>query len=175
MKINGLSDSMAKRTGDGSSLGLKDQPKNSHELAAALHRAAARCREQRKQWTPHRQHLFTLLLQSDKPLSAYELLAQLNGLTAQWHGPPIVYRGLKSLLELGLIHRLEHRQQYVACTCTTQPHEGLLLVCTQCERVFELPTTVVDDLIHDVVAAQQFQRRSGLLEISGLCIRCQTP
>ncbi|RMD92342.1 MAG: transcriptional repressor, partial [Alphaproteobacteria bacterium] len=73
--------------------------------AAALARAEARCRESGLRLTPLRRRVLEILLESHRPLGAYDILARLraDGRPAQ---PPVAYRALDFLVAHGLAHRL---------------------------------------------------------------------
>ena len=57
--------------------------------------------------------VMNLLSKSKGPLSAYQILYDLND--HGFRGPTQVYRVLDKLLELGLVHRLESMNAFVAC------------------------------------------------------------
>jgi Fur family transcriptional regulator, zinc uptake regulator len=66
-----------------------------------------------KDLSPHCKKVLEALHKSGKPLSAYELLDKLHkfGIKA----PPTVYRALETLVERGLVHRIESLGAFVAC------------------------------------------------------------
>ena len=65
----------------------------------------------------NQQRVFDTLKAETRPLTAYEVIDRVstNGVWA----PPTVYRALKRLLEEGIVHRLESRNAFLACT---HPH-----------------------------------------------------
>ncbi|MGE4247385.1 MAG: Fur family transcriptional regulator, partial [Parvibaculaceae bacterium] len=84
------------------------------------------------------------LARMEGPTGAYALLDALRG-----HGfraPLQVYRALEKLIELGLVHRLESLNSFVACA---HPHDhihGLIAfaICESCGQVDEFPDAVVE-------------------------------
>ena len=57
--------------------------------------------------------VMNLLGKTKGPLSAYAILDQLHD--SGFRGPVQVYRALEKLMELGLVHRLETLNAFVAC------------------------------------------------------------
>ena len=84
---------------------------------------------------------------------------------------------------LGLVHRLDSLNAFVACPVFSEPHHachpqashphGLLLVCERCHGVTELPPPGwVAQLQADAVGVG-FQVTAHELEIKGLCRACR--
>ena len=73
------------------------------------------------------------------PLTAYTILERLNdsGLRA----PPQVYRALDKLIDLGLIHKLESINSFIACQhrhCTFHNQITSFAICESCQCVSEI-------------------------------------
>ncbi|MBX9617194.1 MAG: transcriptional repressor, partial [Caulobacteraceae bacterium] len=79
------------------------------------------CAEAGGKLTAPRRDVLSLLLASDHPLAAYDLIEQMQGLRGQTH-PPTVYRALEFLEQIGLVHRISSRKAYVVCTRQTHRH-----------------------------------------------------
>lgn len=113
------------------------------------------------------------LTRTDGPLSAYSILNQLRdqGLRA----PLQVYRALDKLVELGLVHRLESLNAFVACRHPgCDGHETIaFMICERCGQVAEIGddslTRQLDGLSKDV----KFLLRKTTIELRGVCIECQ--
>ena len=71
----------------------------------------------------NQQRVFDTLKAETRPLTAYEVIDRVstNGVWA----PPTVYRALKRLIEESLVHRLESRNAFLACTHPTKIMHGL--------------------------------------------------
>src|SRR6476661_7743131 len=95
--------------------------------ADALKHAEARCAEREQRLTPIRRQVLEVLLQSHKPLGAYEIMDRVavrggrpapSGTGPAPSGtrpaPITVYRALDFLRDNGLVHRLESRNAFVA-------------------------------------------------------------
>ena len=115
------------------------------------------------------------LRQEAGPKSAYQLLETLRaeGLSA----PPQIYRALKTLGERGLVHKLESRNAYLACSHDHahghDAHAVVFLVCDTCERVEEVRGTDIDASIEALARSHGFKRESASAEIRGRCGNCQ--
>ena len=107
------------------------------------------------------------------PQTAYEILDALRaeGLRA----PPQVYRALDKLTELGLAHRLESLNAFVACG---EPHAhesgGVIAfaICEKCGHVSEFCDDVVCQRLKDWESRESFTARRTTIEIRGLCKGC---
>ena len=90
------------------------------QLSRVLRHAEALCRERGVRLTNQRKAVLRLLCESEKPLSAYELLDRMRD-TVRNPTPPTVYRVLDFLVEQGLVHKLEsltpkkHNPFYLSC------------------------------------------------------------
>ena len=93
-----------------------------------------------------RRHVLEALLESHKPLGAYEIIERLAR-----HGRPApitVYRALDFLRDNGLVHRIESRNAFVACV---HNHGGddlvVFLICERCGAVGEAPGAAVAEAL----------------------------
>jgi Fur family transcriptional regulator, zinc uptake regulator len=108
------------------------------------------------------------------PRSAYQLLETLRG--EGLRAPPQIYRALKTLGERGLVHKLESRNAYLACS--HDHHHGhdarpvVFLVCDRCEGVEEVPGTDLEPAFDALAHAYAFKRESASAEIRGRCRDC---
>jgi Fur family zinc uptake transcriptional regulator len=77
------------------------------------------------------------LLNSDRPLKAYDLTYEL-GDGARSAAPPTVYRALKLLIGAGLAHRIETLNAFVACCFPDETHLAGFFVCESCGATEEV-------------------------------------
>ncbi len=78
------------------------------------------------------------LLASGRPMKAYDLMHAVgNGVRSA--APPTVYRALKLLIGVGLAHRIETLNAFVACRLPGEPHVASFRVCTRCGAAEETP------------------------------------
>lgn len=112
------------------------------------------------------------LAKADAPLSAYTILDMLRGCGLR--APLQIYRALEKLLDLGLVHRLESLNAFVACT--HHAHHGSCMmafaICEKCGNVSEFSDPIVQDRLTGWAAESGFRLSKTTIEIKGLCASC---
>ena len=138
-------------------------------LGQALAVAEARCADTQERLTTPRRRVLELLLASDAPLKAYDLIAAFGE-----HGepakPPTVYRALEFLERLGFAHRIESLNAYVPCRISGG-HVAAFLICDCCGEAAEFEP----DLGAQLAAAEAtgYAVRAITIEARGLCAACR--
>lgn len=120
------------------------------------------------------QHLVLgALTHAEGPLSAYSILDQLRGDGIK--APLQVYRALDKLLEMGLAHRLESLNAFVACANGHDHKSGLtaFAICETCGRVDEFADEIVQQRLADWTLARGFKADRTTVEIRGHCATCR--
>ena len=119
--------------------------------------------------------VMNLLSQAKGPLSAYQILHDLND--HGFRGPTQVYRVLDKLLELGLVHRLESMNAFVACQqekCDEKNKEiNLFTICEICGSVQELLNNGLKNIVKSLSKDNNFLLKSSVLELNGVCSNCK--
>ena len=138
----------------------------------ALAAADGLCRERGARFTSMRREVYAFLLEQTAPLSAYDILAQIEKRVHRKLAPPTVYRALEFLLEQGLIHRLESTHAYLTCDHPGEHHQSLYLVCTVCGTTQELDGDPVSHVLADQARAVRFRPQRQVMELQGLCRNC---
>ena len=108
---------------------------------------------------------------AQKPQTAYSLLEQLkeHGLKA----PPQIYRALEKLLSLGLIHKLESINSFVACQHSDCAHQiAGFVICDGCDQVSEIIDDNLESQIRSVAKTAGLVPKKSTMEIHGLCRSC---
>ena len=137
-----------------------------HALSAAEHR----CTATDERLTTPRRRVLELLLGSDGPMKAYDLIAAF-GAGGEPAKPPTVYRALEFLERLGFAHRIESLNAYVPCRMEGEGHAAAFLICDCCGSAQEFEPEFAP-----VVAAAKAKGYavSGVtLEARGRCPACQ--
>ena len=141
-----------------------------HGVAESLREAETLCQQRGGNLTPLRRKVLQLLLEAEGPAKAYDLLQQLGDDGAA--KPPTVYRSLDFLLEMGLAHRIESLNAFVACGHWKHGHAAVFLICDNCGSAGELHASdSVKKLTQDVESVK-FKMRSAVIEVRGLCADC---
>ena len=135
--------------------------------------AEDKCAELGARLTPARLTAYAEVLASDRPLSAYELIARLETREGRKIAPLTVYRHLDFLIRVGLVHRLESKQTYLACDHPEHEHESQYLLCSSCGRADELESKQLWKLLDKLTDQQGFVPVSSVVEVTGLCSDCQ--
>jgi len=140
-------------------------------LSHVLERAEVLCQERGVRLTDQRKTVLKLLCESNKPLSAYELLDRMRGILKN-PAPPTVYRALDFLLEHGLVHKLESLHAYVGCSHPEHPHSSQFLICDECGEVTEVEDHSVSKSLTAAGKAIGFRPKRPVVEVLGTCAQC---
>jgi Fur family zinc uptake transcriptional regulator len=121
--------------------------------------------------TPIRRKVLRLLFDAQGPAKAYDLLAHLDGEGAA--KPPTIYRALEFLQEMGLAHKLESLNAYVACGHARHSHAAVFLICEHCQNVVELHAPETGASLQAEARGANFTIQRAVIEAHGLCKDCQ--
>ena len=122
--------------------------------------------------TDLRRQVLGLILESESPAGAYDLLDRLRA-TRHGAAPPTVYRALEFLLEHGLIHKLESRSAYVGCVSHGDAdHTAQFLICRTCGQVTELDDHELAHALNDAAKRLGFTVGKATIEAEGRCAVC---
>jgi Fur family transcriptional regulator, zinc uptake regulator len=143
---------------------------------AQLARAAEACAAQGAQLTELRRHVMALILESEGPLTAYQLLDRLKA-TRKGAVPPTIYRALDFLKEQRLIHKLERLNAFIPCieSGSGHDHPAQFLICRQCGTVTEIEDVAAANAIEHAAEREGFHPRNTVVEIEGTCAACFHP
>jgi Fur family zinc uptake transcriptional regulator len=141
-------------------------------LETQLAAASISCSRQSTHLTELRRTVLGLVLQAERPLTAYQLLDRLRE-TRRGAAPPTVYRALDFLLDNKLIHKIERLNAFVPCTeAGHHAHSAQFLICRACGTVIELEDGASSHALKQAATAVGFQPSSMIVEIEGLCAAC---
>lgn len=140
-------------------------------IERALTTAETLCQQKNQRLTKVRRRSLEIILESHRPLGAYQLLAKLvdEGFNS---APPTVYRALDFLLAAGLIHKVESMNAYLGCTHADRVHNGYFLICDECHDVMEFDYQDVHKALVANAAKNGFELRSNTIELTGVCQSC---
>ncbi|MFZ4122835.1 MAG: transcriptional repressor [Caulobacterales bacterium] len=143
------------------------------DIGSALAAATTHCSEVGETLTPLRRRVLELLLARRGPAKAYDLLADMGDASGPAK-PPSVYRALEFLVRLGLAHRLESVNAFVACDIGSCARAKIFLICDQCGQVTEVDAGHAQLDIEEAALRDQFAIKRAVLEASGLCHACRS-
>ncbi len=150
-------------------------PDHDHDRCAAeaLDHAELVCERRAQKFTPIRRQVLQALLSSHRPLGAYEVIDELAKSMPR-PAPITVYRALDFLMDNGLVHRIESRNAYLACS---HDHDvGTMvafLICERCGSVGEIPAATVAQSLNAAARSFGFAPKLSVVEITGICAHCQ--
>lgn len=145
-------------------------PCSPQEAEAFLAEAETLVARKGQKLTRIRRKVLHLLLESEEPAKAYDLLANLDGEGSA--KPPTVYRALDFLQEMGLAHKIESLNAYVACGHTKHAHSAVFLICNECGAAEELHAVKTTKALAEETEAAGFTIQSAVIEARGICRKC---
>ena len=148
-----------------------------NNVTAILSYAESNCKAHGSRLTKKRKLVLSGLLQSDRAMSAYELVDFCKTEFGEALPPMSVYRILDFLHSENLVHKLHLANKYIACSHITCDHgHGIpqFLICGSCQKVKEidLSQSTIDNLQQTVDDAA-FHLVSPQLEINCICDDCK--
>ena len=144
---------------------------HAHCTADLIARAERICERRGSKLTGQRREILSSVAQSHSAVGAYDIIERMAE-----HGPrpaPItVYRALDFLLAHGLVHKIESRNAFVACSHSHEGQPAALLICETCGTVAELDAPEIFERIAQKAKAQKFSPAHTVIEMSGTCGSC---
>lgn len=155
---------------------LPASPSGDHDhgtcVADAIARAEALCAARGKRLTPVRRRVLELVWADHKPVSAYDILEVL--MAEGWgSSPPVAYRALSFLADLGLVHKLERRNAFIGCPRGGDAHVAQFFICTRCDRVTETAHPGLSEGLGAAAAEAGFTVTHPVIEVEGVCGLCR--
>ena len=147
-----------------------------NEVDAIINHAEQHCKAHGARLTDKRKQVLSGLLQSEKALSAYELIDFCKNKFGETIPAMSVYRILEFLEDEHLVHKLNLANKYIACSHITCDHtHGVpqFLICGRCQKVKEITInkSTIEALQQNVDEAG-FQLVSPQFEMNCLCKKC---
>jgi Fur family transcriptional regulator, zinc uptake regulator len=144
---------------------------HSHCASALITRAETLCAARKTRLTPQRRSVLALIAANHTAVSAYDLVACM-AVDGERPAPITVYRALDFLVENGLVHKIESRAAYVACSHDHAGAQAAILVCDGCDSVAEFAALDAFRALHAQAIAQGFAVSKVVVEVSGRCAAC---
>ena len=116
--------------------------------------------------------VYDALSSATSPLSAYNILDLLR--EHGFRAPLQVYRALEKLMELGLVHKIESLNAFVACShdqCEVY-NTSAFMICDSCESVSELGDAHLTNHLGKLANNQGFNVHQSTVELHGRCKNC---
>lgn len=150
-------------------------PQSNHNhaqcTAELISRAEKTCAKRGTRLTEQRKDVLTSVAESHSAVGAYEIIERMaNG--GSRPAPITIYRALDFLLEHDLVHKIESRNAYVACSSVHANNQPTLLVCDQCGIVDEVIEPITIASLEKTAATKAFTVSKTVIELSGICNQC---
>jgi len=149
-------------------------PHHDHTRCTAelLSRAEQTCARQGARLTGQRREILACVAQGHAAVGAYEIIERMAEKGPR-PAPITVYRGLDFLLSHGLVHKIESRNAYVACSHSHEDRPAALMICEKCGTVSEFDAGEAIASISKAAEIQHFHATRTVIELAGTCNACQ--
>ena len=136
-------------------------------------KAINRCLERSETLTPNRLLILNILLENEKPISAYDIndIIKARGKNLNISS---VYRVIEFWVKLKVIHKISLLNKYMLCDNTDEKHTHITNICTSCLSVIE---TCNESMGLDLIKSS---KKLGVvlspginIEIPVICQNCQ--
>ncbi|MFT6086245.1 MAG: Fur family zinc uptake transcriptional regulator [Glaciecola sp.] len=144
----------------------------SKQNQSLLVKAKSYCKDKGARLTPLRERVYEILLSQDSAIGAYDLLDELRK-TEDNAKPPTVYRALDFFLGLGLVHKVESTNAFMACHHFGSSHPVQFLICDTCGDVQEIQSAGVKETLEAQAEQNAFVILRQTIEAHGVCQKCQ--
>lgn len=131
------------------------------------------CQEHGLRYTEPRAAVLSVIQKSDKPIGAYDVLAQLSGRLDN-PKPPTIYRAIEFWMGHGFIHKIESLNAFVACEAGHAHKGSQFIVCDGCGDVEEIHLCHLPEALDKKINQSKFDMKRWSAEIHGLCQKCQS-
>ena len=129
------------------------------------------CLKHNFQLTTPRKYVLKIIVESKKPIKAYEILKKLGKVLVN-PKPPTVYRAIEFWQKNNFIHRIESLNSYFACDAQHLHNGSQYLICDDCGKVIESHICELPEMIKDKLKNKTFTPLKWNLEINGTCNEC---
>lgn len=140
-------------------------------LTKARKRLDKRAQERSKKLGVNDKRVFDILLSEHRSFSAYEVAEQVAQTDKRLQANQ-VYRAVETLIDLGVAHRVELKNGFMACHSTDECAAQQILICSSCKQVAELEHSKLHATITHSVEETGFVPGHQKLELLGLCPMC---
>lgn len=145
---------------------------HSHCTRLLLARAEQVCADARARLTPLRRRVLAAVAENHHSAGAYDIIERLAE-DGQRPAPISIYRALEFLLEHRLVHKIESRNAFVACTHGEHAGDAVMLICETCGMVAEMEAGDAIAGMSKRAAALGFASQGTVVEMTGSCRECR--
>lgn len=139
--------------------------------AELLARAELICGRRGARLTGQRRDVLNCVAKNHAAAGAYDIIERMAEQGPR-PAPITVYRALEFLASHGLVHKIESRNAFVACTRSHEGQPAALLVCETCGTVAELDAGAACAELEKAALTQGFRSSRAMIEMTGRCSAC---
>jgi Fur family transcriptional regulator, zinc uptake regulator len=139
--------------------------------AELITRAEQTCAKRGTRLTDQRKDVLASVAESHSAVGAYEIIERMANGGAR-PAPITIYRALDFLLEHDLVHKIESRNAYVACSGAHTNDQPTLLICNECGVVDEVIAPAINACLENAATEKRFAVSKTVIELSGTCNQC---
>jgi Fur family transcriptional regulator, zinc uptake regulator len=139
--------------------------------AELISRAELICAKRGTRLTEQRKEVLASVAESHSAVGAYEIIERM-AIGGARPAPITIYRALDFLLEHDLVHKIESRNAYVACSGAHANDHPTLLICNECGVVDEVIAPEINACLASAATEKRFAVNKTVIELSGTCNQC---
>jgi Fur family transcriptional regulator, zinc uptake regulator len=144
---------------------------HSHCTSDLIARAERTCERRGSKLTGQRRDILSCVARGHAAVGAYDIIERMAEQGPR-PAPITIYRALDFLLAHGLVHKIESRNAFVACSHSHEGQPAALLICETCGVVAELDAPEIFERLDEKAKAQDFMPTHTLIEMTGTCGPC---
>lgn len=141
-------------------------------IEKALNKAHDICIDKGIKLTKIRKRILELIWQDHAPIKAYDLLTQFQK-DEPSAKPATIYRALDFLQENGLVHKIHRLNAFIGCIHPNHNRPYFFLLCHKCHHTSEFQDENSVNLLMTLSKNHQFEYKSAIIEIEGICNNCK--
>ena len=146
------------------------------DTSEILKKAEQKCIQSGSRLTTKRARILELLINSEIPLSAYNIVELYNEVSLQQIQAMSAYRILEFLQTQQLVHKLSLENKFIACSHIACKHDHEVpqfLICRNCHKVKEIGVqkTIIEQL-EEQVSNAGYKMMDSQIELECLCKDC---
>ncbi len=129
------------------------------------------CENTGKRFTDPRRFVLEIIASSEKPIGAYDILAELGKKIVN-PKPPTAYRAIEFLQTEGFTHRIESLNAYVVCHADHKHSGSQFMICDDCGTVIEAHLCKLPKDLEARTKNEGFHLARWNTELHGTCRDC---
>ena len=140
-------------------------------MESVIKKALKFCIDNKHRFTDPRKKVLQVIVASEKPIKAYEILDKISNV-AKKPKPPTIYRAIEFWQANNFIHRIESLNAYSACIAGHLHKGSQFLICDECGKVIETHLCNLPSNIKKSSQLNTFTPKQWNIEVKGTCGQC---